>query len=103
MWGKEKQTSIHTPAPAYFVWLADNAHHEDPQGPLVTGAAKLSSFVQQFQKLLDKTEPLEPEKIERFGILLCIFLLIGIYYREEKPCSILVFFAIQKVFFPTDL
>lgn len=59
----EKKISIHTPAPAYFVWLADNAHRVGPQGPLVTCVAKLSFFVQQFQKLLDKTEPLEPEKM----------------------------------------
>lgn len=60
----KNKTSIHTPAPAYFVWLAGNAHHEDPQGHLVTCVAKLSFFVQRFQKLLDKTEPLEPKERE---------------------------------------
>lgn len=63
----KNKTSNHTPAPAYFVWPADNVHHEDPQGHLVTCAAKLSFFVQQFQKLQDKTEPWVPE--ERFGMV----------------------------------
>lgn len=48
------------PVLACSVWLAGNAHHEDPQGHPGICAAKLSFSVQQFQKLLGKTKPLEP-------------------------------------------
>lgn len=89
----KNKTSNHTPAPAYFVWPADNVHHEDPQDHLVICAAKLSFFVQQFQKLLDKTEPWVPE--ERFGIVLLQYsFLWHLLQKKEKSCSI--FLTIQN-------
>lgn len=89
----KNKTSNHTPAPAYFVWPADNVHHEDPQGHLVTCAAKLSFFVQQFQKLLDKTEPLVPE--ERFGMGLLQFSFFW-HLLQEKDESCSIFLTIQN-------
>lgn len=89
----KNKTSNHTPAPAYFVWPADNVHHEDPQDHLVTCAAKLSFFVQQFQKLLDKTEPWVPE--ERFGMVLLQYSSFGIYWIKKESC--VLFFSQFKI------
>ena len=63
--GKQKKKTTHTPAPAYFVWLKDNVHHVGPQDHPAIAAATMSFSAPQFQMLLDKIVPLEPNHERR--------------------------------------